>query len=128
MSRHNMLITGLSLSLTLSIAIGLFVLIAIERENIECQRRIQFERRSSEIRANIEHRRLLLKKNWQSNREQVLDEGLKLVGPSDNPKDHANQIGQWLKNVDGNYQLAEADLIIEEATRIAELKNQIWGK
>jgi len=128
MSRRNMLITGLCLSLALLIAIGLFVLIAIEIESIGTQRRIHFEQRSSEIRANMEKRMGLLKKNWQRDRQQVLDEGLKLVGPSDSPKDCANQIAQWLKNVDGNYQLAEADLIIEEASRIAELRKQIWGK
>lgn len=118
----------MSLSLALLIAIGLFGLIVVERENIECQRRIQFEQRSSEIRANIEHRRTLLKKNWKSDREQVLDEGLKLVGPSDNPKDCANQIAQWIKNVDGHYQSSEADLDIEETFKIAELRKQIWGE
>ena len=128
MSRYNKLITGLSLSFALLIVIGLFWLIVVEREKTESQRRIQFEQRSSEIRANIEYRRTLLERNWKSDQQQVLDEGLKLVGLTNNPKDCANQIAQWIKNVDGHYQSAEADLIIEETYKIAELRKQIWGE
>jgi len=131
MSRSNLLIAGLTLSLGLVIVIGLFALIAIEREKIETQRRIQFEERASEIRTDIERRRELLKKKWEADRQQVIDEGIKLTSAlySGHDQERAyNQVGQWFKNLDAHYQSAEADLVIEETRKIAELRKQIWGK
>ena len=128
MSRRYILIGGLSLSLLTVIAIGLFRLIAVETERIETQRKIHFEHRVSEIRADTEKRIRMLRENWQRDRQQALDEGLKLAGSFGNAKDCANQIAQWIKNVDRNYQVAEANLTTEETQKIAELRNQIWGK
>jgi len=136
MPRRNMPIVGLSLGLVLVlllvvVTMSLFKLTAIEKEKVETQRRIQFERRASEIKADIEHRRKLLKNKWENDRQQAVGEGTKLVRLFDSRKDQeraSSQVGQWLENVDAHYQSAEIDLGIEEAYRIAELREQIWGK
>jgi len=131
MLRSNLLIAGMILSLGLATVIGLFTLIAIEKEKIETQRRIQFEERASEIKTDIERRRALLKKKWEADRQQLFDEGIKLINAfyrSQDQEQASNQIAKWFKNLDANYQLAEADLIIEETNKIAQLRKQIWAK
>jgi len=130
MSRRNLLIVVLVSGLALLNAIGLFMLAGTQKEATETQRRIQFEQRASEIRTDIKHRTRLLKEKWQADRQRVLSEGLKLVKTSQSPNVREgvhDQIAQWLKNVDANYQAEEVELIIEEIRKITQLRKQIWG-
>ncbi len=128
MSRRTICVAGVSLGLVLLIAVCLCTFVMVEMKKIETQRKMYFEQRASGIWSNTESRMRLLKKNWENDRKQVLDEGMKLIGLFDNPKDHADQIGQWLQNVDGNYRSEETDLLIEETHKIAQLREQVWGE
>ena len=131
MSRHNILIVGLGVSVLVFVAAGFSKLIAVERQRIDTEKRIHFEQRASEIRADVESRRASLKRRWASDRQQVIHESIELALLYNDPAKRDalySQVGQWLRNVDGNYQDEEADLDAEEDIRITEVRKQIWDR
>ncbi len=114
--------------------VGLVELIAVERERVEVQREgievqrcVHFEQRVSEIKSDIRHRQALLKEKWQRDRDQILSEGINKLMPTMGPKDAGAKVAEWIKNLDGNCESADVDLLAEEH-RIREAHNQIWGK
>jgi len=135
MPRRNAIVIVIAvLGFVLFVGIGFLKLIAVEKERleiqkegIETQRRLHFERRVSEIKSDIEHRQAMLEKKWLNDRRQTVTEGVHKLAPLVGSEKAVNQIGQWLEDLDANYESADAALFIEEGARIAEARRQIWG-